>query len=225
MMTMMMAEFRANAEALRDQRDELLYGAAEDVRALAGRLEQIAQDLDDWLSERRLTEVETAIEQVIELVGDADFAVIAELASIRFPGEPDGRPDLALARFNTLTTAELPSLPEPAGCGDTVDDQIEWEFDLSQARDRRRRMTADHIRDLVAFADDELLDGRRAAAERGDLTDGAVLEAFAAELVSAFTMWRACVNDEDDGLNPAPVPGCVEDLVRSGSRQQLPRLG
>jgi len=186
-------------------------------------LEQIAQDMDDWLSEGRVTEVETSIGQVIELVGDADFAVIAELASVRFPGEPDGRADLALARFNTLTSADLPALPDPVG--DTFDDEIEWERDLRQARDDRRRMTADHIRDLVAFAGDELLDGRRAAAERGDLTDGALQAAFAAELVSAFTMWRACVNDEDDGLHPAPVPGCVEDLVRSGLRQQWPRLG
>jgi hypothetical protein len=222
-MTMMMAEFRANAEALRDQRDELLYGAAEDVRALAGRLEQIAHDVDDWLSEGRVIEVETAIGQVIELVGDADFAVIAELASIRFPGEPDGRPDTALTRLNTLTTAELPALPDSVG--DTIDDEIEWERDLRQARDDRRRMTADHIRDLVSFADDELLYGRRAAAERGDRTEGTALDAFAAELASAFTMWRSCVNDEDDGLNPAPVPGCVEDLVRSGLRQQWPRLG
>lgn len=193
-------------------------------------LEQIAQDMDDWLSEGRVIEVETSIGQVIELVGDADFAVIAELASLRFPGEPDGRPDLALARFNTLTSADLPALPDPVG--DTFDDEIEWERDLRQARDDRRRMTADrrrmtadHIRDLVAFAGDELLDGRRAAAERGDPTDGALQEAFAAELVSAFTMWRACVNDEDDGLHPAAVPGCVEDLVRSGLRQQWPRLG
>ena len=186
-------------------------------------LEQIAQDMDDWLSEGRVTEVETSIGQVIELVGDADFAVIAELASVRFPGEPDGRADLALARFNTLTSADLPALPDPVG--DTFDDEIEWERDLRQARDDRRRMTADHIRDLVAFAGDELLDGRRAAAERGDLTDGASQAAFAAELVSAFTMWRACVNDEDDGLHPAPVAGCVEHLVRSGLRQQWPRLG
>jgi hypothetical protein len=186
-------------------------------------LEQIAQDMDDWLSEGRVIEVEAAICQAIEMVGDADFAVIAELASLRFPGEPDGRPDLARARFNTLTSADLPALPSPVG--DTFDDEIEWERDLRQARDDRRRMTADHIRDLVAFAGDELLDGRRAAAERGDPTDGALQEAFATELVSAFTMWRACVNDEDDGLDPAAVPGCVEVLVRSGLRQQWPRLG
>jgi type I restriction enzyme R subunit len=45
-------------------------------------LEQIAQDMDDWLSEGRVIEVETSIGQVIELVGDADFAVIAELVAM-----------------------------------------------------------------------------------------------------------------------------------------------
>jgi hypothetical protein len=211
MMTTTFADFRRSAEALRDQRDELLFAAAEAVRAIAGQLEQIAQDLDEWLSEGRVPQVTTAIGQAIELVGQADFDLVAELASVRFHGDPNHQHAGTNVPFPTLTAAELPDLPDTADDG--PDAESEWEDDLRQARHDRRRATADHIRDLVRFADEELLYGRLTAAERGVSSGADVTEAFATELIAAGRFWNDCVAEGEGPFDAAATNARLAPMV------------
>lgn len=197
-----LAEFRTSAEALRERRDALLYEAIEEVRAIQARLDRLALDMDDWLSEGAVREVEAAVGQVVGMVDEVDLGVVAELSSLRFPGEP-------------VIIAERP----PAEVTLRPISPVSWAEEQTDWPDEQRRRAADHIRVLLQHADERLLAERLAAAERGRHPDAGETELFAAELTATAARWGDCVAHEQVPDLPAPAFAGIGELVRTAMQQ------